>query len=123
MFIIMVGVSIRELAMGLIKPSDYLRVLSKEVRVGVLNGCVLGAVLFVIVYAWQGEAYLAGIIGVAFPFTSALATGLGGTIPVLLNWAGMDAATASGPITTTITDLCSFFIVLNFLREFWIISI
>lgn len=107
-----VGVSIRELAMGLIKPSDYLWVLMKELRLGILNGLVLGAILFVIVYAWQGNIWLAGVIGVAFPFTSTTATVLGGTIPVLLNHMGMDAATASGPLTTTITDLCSFFIVL-----------
>lgn len=109
-----VGVSIRELAMGLIKPNDYFRVLSKEIRVGILNGLVLGTILYGVVFLWQGDPWLALIVGAAFPFTSALATSLGGTMPVLLHWLGLDAATASGPLTTTMTDLCSFFIVLIF---------
>lgn len=109
-----VGVSIRELAMGLIKTSDFFWVLMKEVRVGFLNGLVLGVILFLIIYVWQGDPWLAGVIGIAFPITSSSATALGGTVPVILNHYGMDAATASGPLTTTITDLCSFFIVLMF---------
>lgn len=38
-----------------------------------------------------------------------VAVGLGGTIPLLLRRMRMDSALASGPILTTVTDMCGFF--------------
>ena len=40
-----VAVSMRELVLGLIKPHEVLRVISKVVSVGVVNGVVLGIIL------------------------------------------------------------------------------
>ena len=40
-----IAVTIRELAQGRIKPSDYAWVMAKEVGVGVVNGLVLGVLL------------------------------------------------------------------------------
>jgi magnesium transporter len=109
-----VAVSMREIALGLIKPNDFFRVLGKEITVGLINGLLLGAVLMGVVGVWQGDWMLAGIVGGVIPLTIVLAVGVGGAVPVLLKGMRLDPAMASGPIVTTTVDLFSFFIVLLF---------
>ncbi len=42
-----------------------------------------------------------------------IAVSIGGTVPVLLKSLNVDPAVASGPILTTITDMCGFFLLLG----------
>jgi magnesium transporter len=42
-----------------------------------------------------------------------VAVSIGGTIPLLLKRLGFDPAVSSGPLLTTITDMCGFFLVLG----------
>ncbi|MEM6506937.1 MAG: magnesium transporter, partial [Planctomycetota bacterium] len=107
-----VAVSIRELSLGLIDSSDFVRVLVKELVVALLIGLVLGAVLFIVVYIWQGNIHLALVLGGAVPFVVTVSKTIGGTTPVLLRKVGVDPAMASGPIVTTVVDLVGFFTVL-----------
>ncbi len=107
-----VAVSIRELSLGLIDSSDFVRVLMKELIVALLIGLVLGAVLFIVVYAWQHNIHLALVLGAAVPFVVTVSKTIGGTVPVLLRKVGVDPAMASGPIVTTVVDLVGFFTVL-----------
>jgi magnesium transporter len=109
-----VAVSMRELALGLVRPWEYLRVLSKEAAVGLINGVILGAFAGAIALCWQGNLALGLVVGVALALNTLVAVCLGGTIPLLLRGIGQDPALASGPILTTITDMCGFFLVLSF---------
>ncbi|MBX2853077.1 MAG: magnesium transporter [Phycisphaeraceae bacterium] len=107
-----VAVSIRELSLGLIDSSDFVRVLVKELVVALMIGLVLGVVMFVIVFAWQRNVHLALVLGGAIPFVVTVSKTIGGTVPVLLKKTGIDPAMASGPIVTTVVDLVGFFTVL-----------
>jgi magnesium transporter len=107
-----VAVSIRELSLGLIDGSDFVRVLVKELLVALLIGVVLGAVMFIIVLAWQKNIHLALVLGGAIPFVVTVSKTIGGTVPVLLKKTGVDPAMAAGPIVTTVVDLVGFFTVL-----------
>ena len=109
-----VAVSIRELSLGQIKPHEILRVLSKEAAVGLLNGIVLGVLIGTVAYVWKHNMYLGLVVGGALALNSLFAVCLGGLIPLLLRGLKMDPALASSPILTTITDMCGFFLVLNF---------
>ena len=42
-----------------------------------------------------------------------VAVSIGGTVPLLLKRLRIDPAVASGPILTTVTDMCGFFLVLS----------
>lgn len=108
-----VAVSIRELTLGIIQPRDYLRVLVKEGLLGVFNGTVLGIVLGTIAAVWKGNVYLGLVIGSALTLNTILSVLLGGLIPLVLKRFKADPALASGPILTTATDMCGFFLVLN----------
>ncbi|MGC6467463.1 MAG: magnesium transporter, partial [Akkermansiaceae bacterium] len=108
-----VAVSIRELTLGILQPRDYLRVIIKEGLLGITNGIVLGIVLGTIAALWKGSLFLGLVIGSALAFNTILSVLLGGLIPLVLKRFKADPALASGPILTTCTDMCGFFLVLN----------
>lgn len=108
-----VAVSIRELTLGLVRPGELFRVLFGELRVGIINGMVLGLLLGVVAALWQGNVWLGGVVGGALMLNTLIAVSLGGLIPLVLRRFNKDPALASGPILTTVTDMCGFFLVLS----------
>ncbi|HSG81547.1 MAG TPA: magnesium transporter [Gemmatimonadota bacterium] len=109
-----VAVSIRELSLGLVKPYEYIRVLLKEGAVGVMNGIALGLLLGAAAVAWKGNIVLGLVVGGALALNTVLAVTLGGLLPLALRSLRLDPALASGPILTTVTDMCGFLMVLGF---------
>jgi magnesium transporter len=109
-----VAVSIRELTLGILRPGDYWRVILKEAAVGMINGFVLGCVLGCIAALWKGNLTLGLVVASALMLNTILSVLLGGLVPLLLKRLKVDPALASGPILTTCTDMCGFFLVLTF---------
>lgn len=108
-----VAVSMRELSLGLVKPSEMFHVLRKEFAVGLINGFALGMLLGGVAYLWKGSLFLSLVISGAMMVNTVIAVGIGGAVPLLLRRFGKDPALASGPILTTVTDICGFFLVLG----------
>jgi magnesium transporter len=108
------AVSIREMALGLIRPCELWRVVAKEAGVGLLNGLILGGILGLVALFWKGNPYLGLVIGGALALNTVLAACVGGIIPLVLKSLRMDPALAAGLIMTTITDVCAFFFTLSF---------
>jgi magnesium transporter len=108
-----VAVSMRELTLGFIKPGELWRVLGKEAAVGVINGIVLGMLLGLVGWAWQGNWVFGAVVAAALAINTVVAVSFGGSIPLILRGLGQDPALASGPILTTITDMSGFFLVLS----------
>lgn len=111
-----VAVSMRELSLGLVRPSEFLRVLFKEGTLGLANGIALGLFLGLLAFLWKGSLILAVVVGLSLALNTILAVCVGGTIPLLLRLFRQDPALASGPILTTLTDMCGFFLVLTLAR-------
>ena len=109
-----VAVSIRELALRLIRPSDALRVFLKEGALGLINGVVVGTLLGAVAFLWKDNIYLGLVVGGALTLNTLVSVLLGGLVPLLLRALRIDPALASGPILTTVTDMCGFFFVLSF---------
>jgi magnesium transporter len=107
-----VAVSMRELSLGVIKPSDFYYVWRKEAIVGLINGSVLGLLIAGVAWAWQGNPWLGLVVGLALAINTLIAVSIGGTVPVMLKAFNVDPAVASGPILTTVTDMCGFFLLL-----------
>ncbi len=108
-----VAVSMRELTLGLIRPGEYLRVVWKEGILGMVNGCVLGLLLGMVAFFWKDNIWLGLVVGCALAFNTVVSVLLGGLVPLLMKRFKIDPALASGPILTTCTDMCGFFLVLN----------
>ena len=108
-----VAVSMRELTLGAAVPRDVFRVLRKEMMVGIINGLALGVLLGVAAWLWKGNVVLGLVVGAALSINTVLAVSIGGTVPLVLKNFKMDPAVASGPLLTTITDMCGFLLVLG----------
>ena len=109
-----VAVSLRELSLGVVKPYELMRVLMQEVKVGLINGVVLGALIGLAAYLYVGNPYLGLVVGGALAINTVVAVAIGGTIPLFLKKMKVDPALASGPILTTVTDMLGFFLALTF---------
>ncbi len=108
-----VAVSMRELSLGLVRPTEALRVWGQEVTVGLLNGLALGVLVAVGGWLWQGNPWFGAVVGGALALNTVVAVSLGGCVPLVLKRLGLDPAIGSGPILTTVTDMCGFFLVLG----------
>lgn len=108
-----VAVSLRELSMGLVRETEWMRVWLKEVSVGMINGLALGILIAGVSYVWKGNAYLGLVVGLALCLNTMVAVSIGGLVPLVLKKFKVDPAIAAGPILTTVTDMCGFFLVLS----------
>ena len=108
-----VAVSMRELTLGAALPRDVMRVWRKEAVVGLVNGIALGILLGSAAWAWKGNLVLGLVVGGALAANTVIAVSIGGTVPLLLRKLKLDPAVASGPLLTTVTDMCGFFLLLG----------
>ena len=108
-----VGVSMRELSLGLTRPVDLFHVLRKELSVGIINGIMLGILIGIVAWVWKDNGFLGLVIGLALSLNTLIAVSIGGTVPLILKNFGIDPAVASGPLLTTVTDMAGFFLVLS----------
>ena len=107
------AVSMRELMLGVITPRDIGRVLVKELTAGLINGSALGLLLGAAAWAWSGNPWLGLVAGGALAINTLVSVCIGGGVPLLLTRLGKDPALASGPLLTTVTDACGFFLTLT----------
>lgn len=108
-----VAVSMRELTLGVTRPRDILVVLRQELSVGLINGLALGILIALVAIAWKGNPYLGAVVGTALAMNTLIAVAIGGSIPLILKRMDLDPALASGPVLTTVTDMCGFLLILS----------
>ena len=107
---------VRGLALGEVEPSDFLKVLGKELRVSAIVGAVLGLVnglriylMYTYLYAGQYDNVMgyAIVVSVSLFFSVVLAKLVGGMLPLAAKKLGADPAIMATPFITTIVDACS----------------
>jgi magnesium transporter len=103
------AVTIRGLALREIGTREWRRVLSKETRVGMVDGLALAVTCGAGVYVWSQSIGLALVIAVAMVLSMVAAGISGALVPMILTRLGQDPATASSIILTTVTDVAGFF--------------
>ena len=101
------------MSLGIVRPSDALPVLLKELSVGLVNGLVLGLLVGGVAFLWKGNPYLGFVVGGALAANTLVAVAIGGLVPLLLRKFGTDPALASGTFVTTVTDVVGFFAFLG----------
>jgi len=104
----------RGLALGRVQPSQFMRVLGREVLVGLISGATYGLLLglFATAVFHSGNAHegwsawqLAGTVSISVACSMTIAATLGGAVPLFFARVGIDPAVATNPIVTTTTDL------------------
>jgi magnesium transporter len=102
-------VVVRGIALGEMTRTVLLRVMAKELWLGLTTGLTTGLVLAVVAWLWKGQILLSLILAVALLFNMVVAAIVGTLVPVALRAFRIDPAIASSVIVTTFTDVCGFF--------------
>ena len=69
--------------------------------------------LGLVAFLWKGNFVLSLVVAAALTLNTVISVLLGGLVPLALKSRRIDPALASGPILTTCTDMCGFFLVLT----------
>ena len=102
-------VAVRALATRELGIGNAMRIISREVMVGLVNGLAFAVITGVGAYAWFKTPGLGVVIGLAM-LCNLVAGALGGVlIPIVLERLRIDPAVASGAFVTTVTDVVGFF--------------
>lgn len=106
-------VAVRALATHELTPANALRVIGKELLVGVLNGVLFAVIAAAVAWIWFGDPSVALVIALAMIVNLIAAALAGAAIPLLLERFGVDPAVASSVFVTTVTDCVGFFAFLG----------
>lgn len=102
---------IRGMAVGEIEPSDILRVIWKELRVGLIVGVILGLVNYVrLVIMYPGNEMMCLTVVLSLFATVLLAKTIGCILPIAAKKLHLDPAIMAAPLITTIVDAFSLVI-------------
>jgi magnesium transporter len=107
------AVTVRALATNQLTQSNTLRAIAKEIKLALLNGVTIAALIGVGVSLVFANGLLGAVIAAAM-MTNILIAGLAGVlVPVGLDRAGADPAVASSVFVTMVTDSMGFLVFLG----------
>ena len=97
---------IRGLAVGEIKPSDWLRIFARELAMGLCLGAILGIIGFTRVLMYKDQHVLFAFT-IALTLVGIVAVGctVGSMLPLILKRLGVDPATSSTPFIASLVDV------------------
>jgi magnesium transporter len=98
----------RAMALGQIDRTNALRILRKEMLVGLLNGLGWAVVVALFTFMWFGDWRIGGVIGAALMINLFVAALAGFSIPLALKRMQIDPALAGGVVLTTVTDVIGY---------------
>jgi len=108
------AVTIRVLMDERLSAKDFIKLIIKEVRVGFLNGLLLGSAAFLLVglylgllksLPWTNSFLISGCVGLSLVLAMMISSFVGTLIPMFFHKIKVDPAVASGPLITTVNDL------------------
>lgn len=123
------AVTIRVLMDESLTIKEKLHLVSKEIRVGSLNGLLLGVLSFICIgfyiFLFKGKTLgyafaISGCVGIALLVAMIISSFVGTIIPMLFHKIKIDPAVASGPLITTVNDLVA---VVTYYGLAWILLI
>jgi magnesium transporter len=105
-------VVVRSIALGHIDGKQKAKTVFREFRVGLTLGILYGTFLGVVAFLLYGSRYspkFAVVVGVGMCVSMTIASTMGSIEPIIFDHFGIDPATATGPLITTITDILTVF--------------
>ena len=101
-------IAVRAIATKKLTNINTLRLVIKELFVGLTNGIILAACTVLIISLRFHNFEIEIVFSIAIIIVFSLATFIGSAIPILLNRIGFDPALSSSIITSAITDMIGF---------------
>ena len=105
-------IAVRALATKDLTAVNALRIIRREVMVGLLNGLIFAVIIGAIGMVWYQSGLLGVVLGLAMVFNMLVAGVCGILVPLGLDKFGLDPALASAVFVTTITDIIGFLVFL-----------
>jgi magnesium transporter len=106
-------VAVRALGTRQLGRANAMRIVRREIVVGLLNGVAFAVLMGIVAALWFDLPSLGPVIGLALVITLVSAALGGIVIPLLLDRFKIDPAVSSGPFVTTVTDVVGFFAFLG----------
>jgi magnesium transporter len=105
---------IRGLAVGEIKPKDFMRIFVREAGMGLVLGIGLGAIGFARVLMYRDQ-HVNFALTVALTLVGIVMTGctVGSMLPLILKRLGIDPATSSTPFIASLVDVIGIIVFVN----------
>lgn len=106
------AITIRSIAMGLVKDGDTKGILLRQTIIGLINGLSIGLLAAFLVILFGGPIVLSAIVMSAMVINLAIGCITGTFIPLLFLRLGRDPAQVSSILLTFVTDTGGFFVFL-----------
>jgi len=104
---------VRGLALGQVGASNARILLWKEMRVALINGTLIGALVGVVAFLWFHSLLLSLVIALALVINFCAAALSGVLLPLMLKRMNVDPAVAGTVVVTAVTDVMGFFAFLG----------
>lgn len=112
------AVVVRGLISNTINKMVVIKLVIRELLVGLVIGITCGILITLIAYFWQGDLMLGLVVGLSLFCTLIIGTLSGTIIPIILYRLNIDPAVASGPLITTLNDIFSLFVYFGLAKLF-----
>lgn len=99
---------VRGLALGQVTNANFRALMTKELKVGGVNGVIWAIVIGIVAYFWFTDALLGLVICLAILVNIVAAALAGVFLPVILDKLKIDPALSGSVILTTVTDVVGF---------------
>ncbi len=116
--VVALAVVVRGLVSEDLNFKQVLKLILREMWVGIIIGVTCGILISVIAYVWKGNFILGLVVGSSLLITLIIGTLAGTIIPLILYKFKVDPAVASGPLITTINDILSLLIYFGIATAF-----
>ena len=103
---------VRSIALGQVNGHQKFKTIFREMRVGLMLGILYGTFLGLVAYVLYGQRYtieFSYVVGLGMCISMTIAATMGAIEPIIFDRLGIDPATATGPLITTITDILTIF--------------
>jgi magnesium transporter len=104
---------IRGLAVGEVKPSDWWRIVGRELGQGIILGLFLATVGMARALMWGDGVQFAAVVGVTLVGIVVMGCVVGSMLPLALRRVGFDPATSSTPFIASLVDVLGIIIYFN----------
>jgi magnesium transporter len=104
---------VRSMALGEVSRRQGVRLLVRELALGLIHGVALGIVVGIVAYLWKWNVTLGLVLGLAMLGNMLVAGMFGAGVPLLLRQLRMDPAVSSAVFVTTFTDVIGFVLFLG----------
>jgi len=111
-------VLVRNLATQEVNKRNALKIIFKEIFMGLLNGLFIASLGGIAVYIWNRSLSLSLIFGATIMFILVISGFIGSTVPLIVTKLKLDPAVTSGAFITTTIDILSFLLFLKLATTF-----